>query len=100
MDKIFIASPIIDKDFEIYQNELTKRAKVAELLVGHELELIQTWIPQDTRNPYNKLAVLSKLIFLLSQADYVYFVDGWRQSDDCRILHECAVRYGLNILND
>ena len=41
---------------------------------------------------------LGKSIELLSDADVVYFASGWENARGCRIEHECAVEYGVDII--
>lgn len=37
---------------------------------------------------------------VLADADVIYFADGWEDARGCVIEHECAIRYGLNIIHD
>lgn len=41
---------------------------------------------------------LGKSIELLSGADIAYFADGWKDARGCRIEHECAKEYGIQII--
>lgn len=46
----------------------------------------------------NSLWYLGKSIEFLSKADYAYFAKGWENYRGCRIEHECAVQYGIKII--
>ena len=51
---------------------------------------------EDGKNWYNSpLWMMARQIGLLSYADAVYFCKGWRDSAECRILHDCAVNFGV-----
>lgn len=66
---------------------------------GEEVELIDSFFesaPHDAK----PLWFLGKSLELLSTADIVYFASGWESARGCKIEHECAVAYGLNIIED
>ena len=42
--------------------------------------------------------MLGKSIELLAQADVVYFCDGWEYARGCKIEHDAAVAYGLDVI--
>ena len=41
---------------------------------------------------------LAKSLEKMSLCDAVYFCKGWEQARGCRIEHEVAVAYGLNVI--
>lgn len=44
------------------------------------------------------LFFLANSLLAMSSCDAVYFCEGWENARGCRIEHEAAVAYGLNIL--
>jgi len=46
------------------------------------------------------LECLGKSIELLAEADVAYFASGWQNARGCIIEHECAVMYGIPVIDD
>ena len=44
------------------------------------------------------LCFLAKSLENMSKCDAVYFCEGWKNARGCRIEHEVAVEYGLDII--
>jgi hypothetical protein len=44
------------------------------------------------------LECLGKSIELMAHADVAVFCPGWKEARGCRIEHECAVQYGLEVI--
>ena len=99
MKSVFISTPQLNKSEAELRKEIIDRHQASELIVGEPLDLISTIISESDRKSNTSLTCLSKLVFLLSKADYVYFVSGWENDRECSLLHKCAVEYGLEILN-
>ncbi len=102
--KIFIAQPMRHKsDEEIIEErvEITNKLK-NELFAGEDVEILNSYMEDFTASHLkNKsLNYLGKSIQLLSEADYVFFAKGWKEARGCHIEHECAERYGINIIED
>lgn len=98
--KLFISQPMRDKtDDEIKseRNEIIQRVK--ERYPDTEIEVIDSFFetaPHDAK----PLWFLGKSLELLSNADIVYFAEGWENYRGCSIEHKCAMEYGINIIND
>ena len=100
MKKIFISQPMRGlKDDEIK----FERLKAIEWIKGYfkdeEVEIIDSFFekaPVDEK----PLWYLSKSLELLSEADAVYFVDGWNSARGCNIEHVCAKEYGIEIIHE
>lgn len=97
MKKLFISQPAIGKT----ENEITqirkKAIESAKRNLGEEVEVIEInipYIPEDA----TPLWFLGKSIEFLSQADIVYFAYGWEKSKRCRIENQCAIAYGINVI--
>lgn len=99
MQKLFISQPMNGKsDDEIKKERQDALLKAVETY-GEEVELIDSFFesaPHDAK----PLWFLGKSLELLSTADIVYFASGWESARGCKIEHECAVAYGLNIIED
>lgn len=97
MKKLFISQPMNGKsDEEIKKERQEALLQVAEVC-GKEVELIDSFFenaPHDAR----PLWFLGKSLELLSTADVAYFAEGWKNARGCRIEHECAVQYGIDIV--
>lgn len=52
--------------------------------------------PADAR----PLWFLGKSLELLSTADIVYFAKGWEDARGCRIENQCAIEYGIEVIED
>lgn len=99
MKKLFISQPMNGKSDEEIKKERNDALLEAVAVCGEEVELIDSFFesaPHDAK----PLWFLGKSLELLSTADIVYFASGWESARGCKIEHECAVAYGLNIIED
>lgn len=98
MKKIFISQPMKGKtDEEI----ISERERIIELCKKEygDIEIIDSFFenaPHDAR----PLWFLAKSLELLSTADIAFFANGWKNYRGCKIEHECAKEYGIEIVND
>lgn len=100
--KLFISQPMNGKtDEEI----LAVREKAIDsvkrnFITGDEpIEIIDSFfqgVPHDAK----PLWYLGKSLELLSTADVAYFVKGWENARGCRIENQCALEYGIDIIED
>ena len=94
--RVYISQPTIGKtEAEIAQTTrlLMERAKKR----FGEVELLEVKIenvPEDAQ----PLWFLGKSLETMSKADVVYFANGWEESKRCRLENQCAMAYGLNII--
>lgn len=90
--KIFISQPMKDKtEKEIMQ----ERDRIAAKWRGKSVEIINSYFGEGTsKNPTDSLG---KSISLMSEADLVVFAPGWENARGCRIEHEVAKEYGIQI---
>lgn len=99
MKKLFISQPMSDKtDEEI----LAKREEIVrdvKKLIGEDVEVIDSFF-KDAPHEAKPLWFLGKSLELLSTADCVYFGEGWKDYRGCKIEHECAVQYGIDIVGE
>ena len=97
MKKLFISQPMKDKTGEEILALREQAIKSATELLGEEVEVIDSFFqnaPVDAR----PLWFLGKSLELLSTADVVYFAKGWENYRGCKIEHECAEAYGIEVI--
>lgn len=99
MKKLFISQPMKDKTNAVIQYERKCALEKAKEILGEDVELIDSFF-QDAPHDAKPLWFLGKSLELLSTADVVYFANGWENYRGCKIEHECAVQYGLKIINE
>jgi hypothetical protein len=102
--RVMISQPMRDKtESEIFSVREDAIKYLKEL--GYEVVdtyIKEDWENQNTDNSRNvrciPLKFLSESINLMSLCDIVYFCKGWEYARGCKIEHECAVEYGLQIM--
>jgi len=100
MKKLFISQPMAGlTDKEILKKREEIRLK-AEEKIGEPVEVIQSFFEDFEPIGNVPVAYLGKSISLLAEADVAYFGEGWREARGCKIEHEVAVQYGIDIIED
>lgn len=100
MTKIFISQPMNGKTTEEIEN---KRNYIIGRLVSQfareneRIEIIDSFF-KDTRYDAKPLWYLGESIKLMSEADIVFFCDGWQTARGCQIEHDCALEYGIDTM--
>lgn len=83
------------------------REKAIKVLETQGYELVDTYFNDEWSQKENMEAegvvqipvrFLAKSLEKMSLCDAVYFCKGWDQARGCRIEHEVAVAYGLNVI--
>lgn len=99
MKKLFISQPMRGKTNE--EILATRKAAVesAERNIGEKVEVIDSFF-QDAPVDAKPLWYLAKSLELLSTADVAYFAKDWEQYSGCRIENECAIEYGIDVIED
>ena len=100
MTKIFISQPMNGKTTEEIEEERnytigTLRSRFARK--NECIEIIDSFFknaPHDAK----PLWYLGESIKLMSEADAVFFCDGWQTSRGCQIEHDCALEYGIDTM--
>ena len=98
--KLFISQPMKDKtndEIKSERNEIIQRVK--ERYPNEEIEVIDSFF-ENAPHDAKPLWFLGKSLELLSTADIAYFADGWKNYRGCRIEHESAVHYGIDIVGE
>ena len=100
MIKLFISQTMNGKtDKEILQ----EREQIISRIKAHydSVEVIDSFVKENAPNDVNiSLWYLSKSIEFLSMADVAYFAHGWQDARGCKIEHECAEAYGVQIIEE
>lgn len=100
MKRLFISQPMggkMDEEITAERNKII--GKIAERCGG--VEVIDSLFTEDAPDGVNSgLWWLGKSLELLATADCAYFADGWEEYRGCRIEHECAVQYGIDIVGE
>lgn len=98
MKKIFISQPMADlTDEEILKRREEAVKKLEKFMNGEEFIVIDSFF--EKAPTYAKpLWFLGKSLELLSDADYVLFLDGWDKARGCRIENICALEYGIQTI--
>lgn len=99
MKKLFISQPMNGRSDAEIKEERQNILLQAVAECGEEIELIDSYF-EDAPHDAKPLWFLGESLKMLSVADVVYFADGWEAARGCRIEHECAREYGLEIIND
>lgn len=108
MKKAMISQPMngfTDKQIKTIRDRAIKRLKT----MGYEV--VDTFFTKDNPNSgwvttveYSSLNTpiyyLSKSIEAMAGCDAVYFCKGWREARGCKIEHEIASEYGLEVLEE
>ena len=99
MKKLFISQPMNGKTDSEILAERERAIKCAERHLGEPVELIDSFFqsaPTDAR----PLWFLGKSLELLSTADVAYFAKGWETARGCKIENQCAIEYGIDVIED
>ena len=102
MKKLFISQPMRGlTDEEILKAREEIRIK-AEKEIGEPVELIDSFVKEYPGELNKTIPVwyLGKSIQFLSQADIAYFGGDWKNARGCKIEHEIAKEYGIDILEE
>lgn len=97
MKKLFISQPMKDKTNDEIERERERAIREATEYIGEPVEIIDSFFknaPHDAK----PLWFLAESIRLMADADLVYFAKGWKDARGCMIERECAVQYGVPIL--
>lgn len=100
MKRLFISQPMRNKTDDEIKAE---RAEIVHRVMEKfgDVEVIDSFIEENAPDNSNSgLWYLGKSLELLSTADCAYFADGWKGCRGCKIEHECAMQYGVDIVGE
>ena len=96
--RLFISQPMKDRTDEEIKDE--RRRITEEVSKYHaDVEVIDSFF-EEVPHFVRPLWFLGKSLELMSTADAAFFAPGWRRARGCRIEHDCAVEYGIEIISD
>ena len=100
MTKIFISQPMNGKTTEEIEEERnytidTLRSRFARK--NERIEIIDSFFKNEPHDA-KPLWYLGESIKLMSEADVVFFCDGWQIARGCQIEHDCALEYGIDTM--
>lgn len=99
MKKLYISQPMKDKTNDEILKEREKAIAAAREYLEDDIEVIDSFF-KDAPHDAKPLWFLGKAIELLSTADVAYFAKGWDNARGCKIEHDCAVAYGINMIEN
>ncbi len=100
MAKIFISQLMNGKtteEIEDKRNDIIDKLATQFAKENEYVDIIYSFfkdVPHDTR----PLWYLGESIKLMSEADIVFFCDGWQTARGCQIEHDCALEYGIDTM--
>ena len=100
MVRVFISQPMAGKtQAEIEDERDSAFADVACMLAerGEDCEEVPSYLPKLAAQ-MPPLYCLGASVQLMSTADVAVFCHGWEDARGCRIEHECATAYGLEVV--
>lgn len=98
MKKVMISQPMNGKTKEQINEE---RASVVAELLEKGYETIDTVFAESPEEAQNKpVWYFSKAIEAMSTVDAVYFMEGWEEARGCKLEHQIAEAYGIEIIAD
>ena len=82
------------------------KEEAVEFLKEHDYEIVNTFFDEEWKEEleHNKdvvnvpLKYLAKSLDTMATCEVVYFCPGWEKARGCKIEHEVAQAYGLNII--
>lgn len=94
--KVFISQPMRGlSDQEIILVRQAAKQKI-KWMFGEDAEIIDSFF-KDAPTEAQPLWYLGKSLQLLSTADVAVFIGDWNKARGCKIEHECAKKYGINV---
>ena len=101
MVKVFISQPMKGKTEEEILKVREKAIASIKRNCGEDAEILDSYF--EDYNPDAgciPLKYLAKSLEILADADIAYFAKGWQDARGCRIENECAIEYGIEIIED
>lgn len=96
MKKLFISVPMKGRTEEAIRESMEKMHKIAEVLVGEELEVIPSYIEHDPpETKHDAVYYLGRSIQMLADADYFACITNAYEWAGCSIEKDVADRYRI-----
>lgn len=101
--KLFISQPMNGKSpGEIMSERAAAIESVKRNFPGEEIEVIDSYFDEypSSECKNSGLWYLGKSLMVLASADVAYFAKGWQDARGCKIENECAIAYGIDVIED
>ena len=96
MKKLFVSMPMRGRDTENIAKSMIKLHKIAEVMVGEDLQLIHSYIPNKAPAGVNEsIWCLGESIKMMAEADYFACVRPHHEYNGCRVESMVACTYGI-----
>lgn len=100
MKKLFISQPMRGKTDEEISAQRNEMIAMAGDLFG-EVEAIESFFAGLKVEAKNKpLHMLGLSLIELAEADIAMFAPGWENARGCKLEHDCALAYGIDVIFD
>lgn len=100
MKKLFISCPMKGRTEENIKNSMARMHKIAELVFDQELEVIDTYIPDNAPDcEHRRIWYLGESIKRMAEADYFIGIGYSEVFKGCSIELDVANHYGLRVTN-
>lgn len=96
---LFISQPMCDKTNEEIERERQAAIQSVKEKYGDDIEVIDSFF-KDAPHDSKPLWFLGKSLELLAGADVAFFCKGWENYRGCRIQNQCAIEYGITVVED
>ena len=100
MRRLFVSQPMRDKTDEEILAVREHAIAATKQHIGEDIELLDSFFQGVLHEGNKGLYLLGKSLELMSVADVVYFARGWDNYRGCKIEHEAAIAYGLEIIHE
>lgn len=97
--KLFISQPMRNKTNDEIERERQKAIQSVKEKYGDDVEVIDSFF-KDAPHDAKPLWFLGKSLEMLADADVAFFCKGWENYRGCRIENQCAVEYGITVVED
>lgn len=97
MKKLFISQPMNGKTDEEIISVRCNAIDTAAFQMQDEIEVLDTFIVNAPEKA-KPLWYLGESLKMMADADVAFFAKGWQNTRGCRIEHEAAVAYGVEVL--
>lgn len=97
--KVFISQPMRGKSEGEILAERNSIIADIKAEYGYETEIVDSFF-EDAPVDARPLWFLGKSLEKLSTADKAFFADGWQEARGCKIEHDAAESYGIEIICD
>lgn len=101
MVKVFISQPMKGKTEEEILKVREKAIASVKSKCAEDVEVLDSYFADyDPGAGCVPLKYLAKSLEILADADIAYFAKDWQDARGCRIENECAIEYGIEIIED